>query len=244
MRTPGTPRIRGSASATGAPSPGLAPPPPPPQPILDPETSFWNALGTIPRQAQYQSQAPAAPIIRVDDHPIASTSDSTGQDGRVLADRSWRLLPDSPASTTAQSPSPGYPIFPHNPNNVFDNILPRGLLYLLIDHFFDYIYPLNPVVHRPSFIRDVQNHREERSGEEDWIALVMVVACLTIIQLPPAFLPVSLEEARRIAMTFYRYAKGFQLTDYHKLSLNRRESGFAIDFAGIELIQAETSQLL
>lgn len=106
---------------------------------------------------------------------------------------------------------------------MLDNILPRGLLYLIIDHFFDYIYPLNPVVHRPSFLKDVLDHREERSGEEEWIAVVMTVVCVTIIQLPPTFLPVPTEEARRITMTCYRYAKGFEMTDYQKLSLNRRE---------------------
>lgn len=107
---------------------------------------------------------------------------------------------------------------------MLDNILPRGLLYLIIDHFFDYIYPLNPIVHRPSFIKDIKDGREQRLGEEEWIAVVMTVISVTILQLPPAFLPISVEEARRIAITCYRYAKGFHTSDFHKLSLNRRTS--------------------
>ena len=73
-------------------------------------------------------------------------------------------------------------------------------------------------------MKDVLDHREERLGEEEWIAVVMTVVSLTIIQLPPSFLPITTNEARRIALTCYRYAKGSELTDYQKLSLNRRKS--------------------
>ena len=229
-----TPRIRSGISRAVSPSQSPAveglgtggtanhhdQPPPPPPPLSPPpfrtglnaETSFWNALGTVPRQSQHEP-----PVARAsNDPPQASGTPYHPTNARPSVHR--RLLPESPAHRH------GYPIYPHNPNNVLDNILPRGLLYLIIDHFFDFIYPLNPVVHRPSFMKDVEDNREERQGEEEWVALVMVVVCVTIIQLPPTFLPISAEEARRIALTCFRYVKGFVSSDYQKLSLNRRES--------------------
>lgn len=152
--------------------------------------------------------------------PSYQRTEQTYQPPQSTSTSTRRLLPDLTASS---APALGYPHFPHNPNNVFDNILPRGLLYLLIDHFFDYIYPLNPIIHRPTFLRDVLVHREEKPGETEWIAMVMTVVALTIIQLPPSFLPISIEEARRITMTCYRHARGAQLAEYHQLSLCRRE---------------------
>lgn len=95
-------------------------------------------------------------------------------------------------------------------------------------------------------MKDVEDHREERLGEEEWIAVVMAVVCVTIIQLPPTFLPITTEEARRIALTCYRYAKGFELTDYQKLSLNRREFSIITLCSPGTLLTTytETSQLL
>jgi hypothetical protein len=116
------------------------------------------------------------------------------------------------------------PNFPHNPNNVFDNTLPRGLFYLVIDHFFDYLHALNPFVHRPTFVRDILDRREENAGQEEWVAMVLAVISLTILQLPPSFIPVPVAESRRIAYTCYRHARGYSLKDYEHLSLDRRES--------------------
>lgn len=132
-----------------------------------------------------------------------------------------RLLPETAASPALLQQ---YPNFPHNANNVFDNILPRGLFYLVIDHFFDYLHALNPFVHRPTFLRDILDRREENAGQEEWVAMVLAVVSLTILQLPPSFIPIPVAESRRIAYTCYRHARGYSLKDYEHLSLDRRES--------------------
>jgi hypothetical protein len=133
-----------------------------------------------------------------------------------------RLLPE-PASSPALLQQYQYPNFPHNPNNVFDNTLPRGLFYLVIDHFFDYLHALNPVVHRPTLLRDILDRREENTGQEEWVAMVLAVVGLTILQLPPSFVPIPVTESRRIAYACYRHARGYSLTDYEHTSVDRRE---------------------
>jgi len=139
--------------------------------------------------------------------------------GTTVGDR-LRLLPESAGSPALLQQ---YPSFPHNPNNVFDNTLPRGLFYLAIDHFFDYLHALNPFVHRPTFVRDILDRREENAGQEEWVAMVLAVVSLTILQLPPSFIPIPVAESRRIAYTCYRHARGYSLKDYEHLSLDRRE---------------------
>jgi hypothetical protein len=136
-----------------------------------------------------------------------------------------RLLPES---TSSPSLLQQYPHFPHNPNNVFDNILPRGLFYLVIDHFFDYLHALNPVAHRPTFLRDILDRREENVGQEEWIAMVLAIVSLTILQLPPSFVPIPVTESRRIAYTCYRHARGYASKDYEHLSLNSRKPSISL----------------
>lgn len=157
--------------------------------------------------------------------PVAPTPDQIGHvipgpSSTTKASATLRLLPE-----TASSPAllQRYPNFPHNPNNVFDNTLPRGLFYLVVDHFFDYLHALNPVVHRPTLLRDILDRREENAGQEEWVAMVLSVVALTILQLPPSFVPIPVTESRRIAYTCYRHARGYSLTDYEHLSLDRRE---------------------
>jgi len=147
-------------------------------------------------------------------HPSHQLPLGTTTEGRL------RLLPELAGSPALLRQ---YPNFPHNPNNVFDNILPRGLFYLVIDHFFDYLHALNPFAHRPTFVRDILDRREENVGQEEWVAMVLSIVSLTILQLPPSFIPVPVAESRRIAYTCYRHARGYSLKDYEHLSLDRRE---------------------
>jgi hypothetical protein len=180
--------------------------PPAQRPYATDDTAYWTP-------AEVSSPAQHLPV----DNTTLSTS---LPNQAALPGVRTRLLPEYAASPIRFQQ---YPNFPFNPNNVFDNVLPRGLFYLVIDHFFDYLHPLNPFVHRPTFLRDIQERREEGNGEEDWVALVLSVVSLTILQLPPSFLPVSVQEARRIAFTCYRHARGHSLRDYERLSYDRRE---------------------
>jgi hypothetical protein len=122
--------------------------------------------------------------------------------------------------------SPGYPQYaqyPHNPNNPFDQVLPRGLLYHIVDLYFDYIYALIPCLHKPSFMASLHDGREERPGEEEWIALVMAVLAGTLVQVPHAFLAIPKEEKKSLVERCYAVVKTFLFKDFTEVTVSRCE---------------------
>lgn len=80
--------------------------------------------------------------------------------------------------------------------NPIDIMLPRRLLYRIINFFLAYFYPLVPLPHRPTFLNDLSNNREERPGEEEWIAMVFAIIGFTVVQAPCQKLEMSKTEAR------------------------------------------------
>lgn len=113
--------------------------------------------------------------------------------------------------------------YPHNPANPFDAILPRGLLYLFIDLFFDYIYALIPCVHRPSFMADLHAGREERPGEEEWTALVLTIVASTLVQTPRAIVPLARNEVRQIVEKCAAVTRQYLGQDYREPTTSRCE---------------------
>lgn len=138
-------------------------------------------------------------------------------------------LPQQPFGAPSTSPlvsksSPGYPQYaqyPHNPNNPFDRILPRGLLYHVVDLYFDYIYALIPCLHKPSFMASLHDGREERPDEDEWIALVMAVVAGTLVQVPHAFLAIPKEEKKSLVERCYAVVKGFLAKDFTEVTVSR-----------------------
>ncbi|BEI92936.1 uncharacterized protein CcaverHIS019_0505640 [Cutaneotrichosporon cavernicola] len=68
--------------------------------------------------------------------------------------------------------------------NPIDAVLPRHILYGIIDVYFDYIYCLIPCVHKPSFMRDLDARREEQPDQEEFVALVFAIVETTLMQMP------------------------------------------------------------
>lgn len=150
-------------------------------------------------------------------------------------------------SRPALSDNTGYPKYPYNPDNVLDNVLPRGLLYTIIDLYFEYIYPLTPLIHRPSFERDVNNHRENRQGEDEWVAMVLSLVAMTITQLPHPLVPMSREDGQSLVQRCYQYARGWIMQEFETFTVNRgmswvliiltsRLSGLLVSFTRLPFI--------
>lgn len=108
-------------------------------------------------------------------------------------------------------------------NNPLDRILPRGLLLHIIDLFFDYIYPLIPVIHRPTFSRDVDDHREERKDEGEWTHMVLILVASTLVQVPRSFVPLPRREVKALAEKCWDLTRSFMARDYTSVSLERCE---------------------
>lgn len=133
--------------------------------------------------------------------------------------------PSIASAETAPRFTTTYPAYPHNPANPLDNTLPRGLLYKLIDLHFEYIYPLTPILHRPSFLADLRCRREEQPGEEEWTAMVLSVIGVTVAQLPAPLVPMSKEEARHLVHMCYSHVKGWQMKEVETFTVTRGEFG-------------------
>ena len=140
-----------------------------------------------------------------------------------------RVLPQKPfdSSPINSNPSPNYPsyaVYPHNPNNPFDAILPRGMLLYIVDLYFDYIYALIPCLHKPSFMASLHDGREERPNEDEWIALVMAVVAGTLVQVPHAFVAIPKEEKKGLTQRCYALVKDFLFKDFTEVTVSRCKS--------------------
>ncbi|KAG8873863.1 hypothetical protein FRB98_008757 [Tulasnella sp. 332] len=73
---------------------------------------------------------------------------------------------------------------------------PSIILHIL-SLFFDYIYPLTPCIHRPTFYADLGEKREER--DPIFFALVCSTLSSTLAQVPRSYLPMEKDEVRQLA---------------------------------------------
>lgn len=65
--------------------------------------------------------------------------------------------------------------------------------------------------------------REERPGEEEWIALVMAVLAGTLVQVPHAFLAIPKEEKKGLVERCYAVVKAFLFKDFTEVTVSRCE---------------------
>lgn len=117
--------------------------------------------------------------------------------------------PHSPYSTISQTLNP------------IEAIIPRPLLMHLIELYFDYVYCLVPCLHKPSFMRDLHNHREERPGQQEWVALVFAVVEATLVQMPRSFVSLPKREIKILFSRSYSHVKSFLDQEFHTLTVTR-----------------------
>lgn len=96
-----------------------------------------------------------------------------------------------------QSPSTIPPLsYFHRPHRL-EEIAPRDTIFLIIALFFDFVYPLTPSIHKPSFMADLHSRREER--DPLFFALVMSTVASTLVQVPRSYVPMERPVVRRLA---------------------------------------------
>ncbi|KPM36514.1 hypothetical protein AK830_g10046 [Neonectria ditissima] len=150
----------------------------PPNPVEAPAWQFTTV------QAESRNDIrPLAPIV---DHSSPYGHSQLSIDGSRHA--------ASPALTAQNaSPSMAGPRFPT------DELCSRALLNIIMNDYLDLIYPLVPVVHRPSFRADLASNRD--LTDPDFLAIVIAIAALTVGLLPSRF-PVYRAMAPDVAMRF------------------------------------------
>ncbi|KAH9949828.1 fungal-specific transcription factor domain-containing protein [Amylocystis lapponica] len=93
-----------------------------------------------------------------------------------------------------------------------EDVAPRETIMLIIALFFDFVYPLTPCVHKPSFMADVQSHREER--DPLFFALVMSTVASTLVQVPRSYVPMERHAVRKLAQTCHEASRHISVASY------------------------------
>lgn len=118
-------------------------------------------------------------------------------------------MSDFDFSQMIDMPSP-----PTSVDNPINAMLPRHLLNRIIDFFLTYFYPLVPLPHRPTFSRDLEDKREERAGEEEWITMVYGIIGFTVVQAPCQKLGMSKGEAKDLVERCCQAIGSFLSTEF------------------------------
>jgi hypothetical protein len=114
-----------------------------------------------------------------------------------------------------QPPPPTYlpPLNYYYRPHRLEDIAPRDMLLQIIQLFFDFVYPLTPCVHRPSFMADLASRREER--DPLFFALVMSTVASTLVQVPRNYLPiVERKQVRRLAQLCHEASRHVTVAAY------------------------------
>ncbi|KAF7549718.1 hypothetical protein G7Z17_g6193 [Cylindrodendrum hubeiense] len=98
---------------------------------------------------------------------------------------------------TVQNASPSMAMA--GPRLPTDELCSRALLNIIMNDYLDLIYPLVPVIHRPSFRADLASNRD--LTDPDFLSIVIALAALTVGLLPTRF-PVYRALAPDVAMRF------------------------------------------
>jgi len=111
-----------------------------------------------------------------------------------------------------QSPTTIPPLsYFHRPYRL-EEIAPRDTILLIIALFFDFVYPLTPSIHKPSFMADLHSRREER--DPLFFALVMSTVASTLVQVPRSYVPMERPVVRRLAQTCHEASRHITVASY------------------------------
>ena len=93
-----------------------------------------------------------------------------------------------------------------------DDVVPRDTVLTILAVFFDYVYPLTPCLHKPSFMADFHARREER--DPLFFALVMSTVASTLIQVPRSYLPMERHAVRKLAQACHEASRHITVASY------------------------------
>jgi hypothetical protein len=120
----------------------------------------------------------------------------------------WSFRQHQPAPPPSTLPPLSYYYRSHS----LEEVAPRDTIMLIIALFFDFVYPLSPCVHKPSYMADLRAHREER--DPLFFALVMSTVASTLVQLPRSYLPMGRHTVRKLAQTCHEASRHISVASY------------------------------
>lgn len=120
----------------------------------------------------------------------------------------WSYRQHQPAPPPSTLPPLSYYYRPHS----LEDVAPRDTIMLIVALFFDFVYPLSPCVHKPSYMADLHARREER--DPLFFALVMSTVASTLVQLPRSYLPMGRHAVRKLAQTCHEASRHISIASY------------------------------
>jgi hypothetical protein len=101
--------------------------------------------------------------------------------------------------------------YSHRPHRLED-IASRDTILLVVSLFFDFLYPLTPCVHQPSFMAGLDSRKDER--DPLFSALVMSMVASTLVQVPRSYFPMERSVMRKLAQTCHEGSRLVSITSY------------------------------
>ncbi|WWC69447.1 uncharacterized protein I206_103386 [Kwoniella pini CBS 10737] len=98
--------------------------------------------------------------------------------------------------------SPSYPLASpalsiNNLPDGIDQVVPGPTIDSILNLFFDYVYPLTPCLHRPTFVADLTARRDRT--DPVFFALAMSVIASTLVQIPRSLVNLDKNEVENLA---------------------------------------------
>jgi hypothetical protein len=101
----------------------------------------------------------------------------------------------------------------------------RTVFDRIIDLFFQWLYPIFPLPHRPSTEHDLRSRRELRHQEHEWTTMIIGILGFATAHLSHTMMGITMAERRSIFHSCLCHVRSHVLgVNYTKPSLNRRES--------------------
>lgn len=173
------------------------------------DSFHYSPINAIPHASFNGSREPTAnPVLspKVEDTRQYASSEPYGS----FSPYNWSYKHHQPLPILPPTAIPPLSYY-YRPHRLQD-IAPRDTISLIIALFFDFVYPLTPCVHKPSFTADLHSHREER--DPLFFALVMSTVASTLVQVPKSYLPMDRPVVRKLAQTCYEASRHITIASY------------------------------
>ena len=167
-----------------------------------------TADGTFASFGSVPSLGAAYSAARDDPHPFSNSN--SGDQFSTYPLHGWALRQQQ--TLTVSSPVAIPPLAYYYRPHRLEDVAPRDTILHILALFFDFVYPLTPCIHRPSFMADVHARREER--DPLFFALVMSTVASTLVQVPRSYLPMERHQVRKLAQTCYEASRHISVVSY------------------------------
>nr|QWQ79358.1 Zn 2Cys6 transcription factor [Sanghuangporus sanghuang] len=210
-QNPTSPFLESSINPINGMSPSAAIPPSRYPIAADTYHPHYPGMPTIPDITRRVSESSAAGPPLGASRSIAGNS-SASESFSTYPLYNWSVAYKQQAQLPIPPPNALPPLSYYYRPHRLEDVAPRETIMLIINLFFDFVYPLTPCVHKPSFMADLHSRREER--DPLFFALVMSTCASTLVQVPRSYLPMERHTVRKLAQICHESSRHITVASY------------------------------